>query len=123
MTFKLYLDEDVMSSGLVQSLRLRGIDVVSVQDTHLEARTDEEQLMYATAHARVLYSFNVRHYMALHHSLLEEGHSHAGIILAEQERRYSIGEQTRRIVKIMSRMSADDMRNQVLFLSAWGSKW
>jgi predicted nuclease of predicted toxin-antitoxin system len=66
MRFKLYLDEDVMNGGLVHALRLRDVDVISVRDTGMQGRTDEQQLEYATSVDRVLYSFNVRHFMALH---------------------------------------------------------
>jgi predicted nuclease of predicted toxin-antitoxin system len=117
--FKLYLDEDVMSGGLVQALRLRGIDVISVRDTQLQGRTDEYQLEYATSVGRVLYSFNVRDFMALHTRFLQEGRSHSGIILAKQEHRFSVGEQMRLILRIMTDLSAEQMQNQVVFLSTW----
>ena len=122
MRLKLYLDEDVMNGGLVQALRLRGVDVISVRDTHMQGRTDEQQLEYATSVDRVLYSFNVRHFMALHARFLEEGRSHAGIILAKQERRYSVGEQLRLLLRIMTDLSAEQIRDQVVFLGAWANE-
>jgi uncharacterized protein with PIN domain len=117
--FKLYLDEDVMNGGLVQALRLRGVDVTSVRDTHMYGYTDEQQLEHAASEGRVLYSFNVRHYTVLHSRFLEEGRSHAGIILGKQERRYSIGEQMRLILRIMTDLSAEQMRDRMVFLGAW----
>jgi hypothetical protein len=40
------------------------------------------------------------------------------IILGQQN--YSIGEQMRRLLRLISTKSAEEMRNQVEFLSAWG---
>jgi hypothetical protein len=119
-TIRLYLDEDVMAGGLIIALRNRGVNALSVQDTHLEGCTDEQQLEYATEHGRVLYSYNIRDYMALHRTFLEQGRSHAGIILAEQSRRYSVGEQTRRLLRLIAEKSVEEMKDQVVFLSNWG---
>jgi len=47
-----------------------------------------------------------------------QGKSHAGIILANQQQ-YSVGEQMRRILRLIAAKSAEDMRNWVEFLSAW----
>jgi hypothetical protein len=44
---------------------------------------------------------------------------HAGMLLARQQH-YSVGEQMRRVLKVMALKSAADMRNCVEFLSAWG---
>jgi len=55
----------------------------------------------------------------LHTTYLAEGKSHAGIILARQQH-YSVGEQMRRLLKLIATRSADEMRNWAEFLSAWG---
>ena len=46
---------------------------------------DLEQLGWATAHGRVLYSFNIRDFFRLHSDSLEQGKSHAGMVLAQQQ--------------------------------------
>jgi hypothetical protein len=43
---------------------------------------------------------------------------HAGIILMRQQH-YSVGEQMRRLLRLMASKSAEDMENWVEFLSAW----
>lgn len=48
---------------------------------------------------------------------MKQGQRHAGIILGFQN--YSIGEQMRRILRIIVNKSAQEMQNQVEFLSAW----
>lgn len=42
----------------------------------------------------------------------------AGIILANQQQ-YSVGEQMRRILRLIAAKSAEEMRDWVEFLSAW----
>ena len=51
---------------------------------------------------------------------MRAGQSHAGIILAVQQR-YSVGEQMRRLLRLTSTLTAEEMRNRVEFLSSWGS--
>ena len=82
-------------------------------------RKDEDHLEYATAQGRVLYSYNVGHYFRLHTAFLREGKAHAGIILARQQH-YSVGEQMRRLLKLIAALSEEEMKNRLEFLSAWG---
>jgi len=65
------------------------------------------------------YSFNAGDYLALHSAYLTQGRHHAGIILAAQQR-YSVGEQMRRLLRLINLRSAEAMQDQVEFLSAWG---
>ncbi|MCB0155392.1 MAG: hypothetical protein KDF65_11405, partial [Anaerolineae bacterium] len=67
----------------------------------------------------VRYSFNRRDFYLLHTEYLEQGKSHAGIILARQQH-YSVGEQMRRILGLSAARSADEMQNTIEFLNAWG---
>jgi hypothetical protein len=70
----------------VQALRARGVDVITVAEAGMLGCSDEKHLDWALVHNRVLYSFNVRDFYRLHSTLLEQGKSHAGIILASQQR-------------------------------------
>ena len=117
--FQLYIDEDSGDRSLVQALRARGVDVVTAQEVDMIERTDEEHLQFATSRNRVLYSFNRGDFFHLHSQYLAEGKDHAGMLLARQQH-YSVGEQMRRVLKVMALKSAADMRNSVEFLSAWG---
>jgi hypothetical protein len=107
-----------MAHALVEALRLRRVDVTTALDAGMIQRDDEEHLKYAAQQGRALYSFNVRHFYKLHTDYLSEGKSHAGIILAPQQR-YSVGEQMRALLKLSAARSAEDMQNQVEFLSLW----
>lgn len=108
-----------MDGDLVHALIVRGLDAVTAYDEGMVERADEAHLDYATRQGRVLYSFNRRDFYRLHIEYLKQGRSHAGIILAQQQR-YSVGEQMRRILKLNAAKSAADMKNAVEFLSAWG---
>lgn len=119
MTISLYLDEDTMDEDLVRALRARGVELMTVREAELLGKSDEEQLLYAADHGYVVYTFNVGDFMALHTKFLQEGLSHGGIILGEQ-RRWSVGEQMRRLIRIIDSKSAEGMKDQFSFLSAWG---
>ena len=114
----LCFDEDAMDTELVRGLRLRGFDVLTAAEAELLGRSDPDQLAFATSQSRGLYSFNVADYHEIHTSWTAAGRPRAGLLLAQQ-RRYSIGEQIRRIVRLSATISADAMRNREEFLGAW----
>ena len=118
MTLRLYLDEDSMDQDLVRALRARGVDVVTALEAGMIEQPDENHLCRATAQERVLYSFNVGDFYQLHTNFLAEGRSHAGIVLAPQQR-FSIGEQLRRLLRLAATRSPEEMQNRVEFLGAW----
>lgn len=119
MKIRLYFDEDSMQRSLVRALRARGVDVITALDAQMIERSDVEHLAYATQAGRVLCSANVGDFYRLHSELLAQGQSHAGIILIPQKH-YSVGEQMRRLLRLIAVRSAEDMYNRIEFLSAWG---
>ena len=100
-----------MDGDLVRGLRSRGIDVVTAADAGMIRRKDEEHLNLATVQARALYSFNVGDYHAIHTEWTTTGRPYAGIILARQKR-YSTGEQIRRLLRLIGSLTDDQMRNR-----------
>jgi len=44
--------------------------------------------------------------------------THAGIIVAPQQQ-YSVGEELRRIMRLISRCPTEQMKNRLEFLSSW----
>jgi hypothetical protein len=119
VTIRLYFDEDSIWHALVTALRARGIDVQTALDAAMIARTDEDHLAFATAQGRVLCSFNVGDFYRLHTSYMAQDKSHTGIILARQQQ-YSVGEHLRRLLRLMTQLTAEEMQDRVEFLSAWG---
>lgn len=118
MKVRLYLDEDSMDKSLVRALQARGIDVTTALEENMIEQADEAHLGYATTQGRALFSFNVGDFYGLHTAWLEQNKSHTGIVLCLQQR-YSVGEQMRRLLKLVSQVSAEEMKNRVEFLSNW----
>ncbi|HLG16633.1 MAG TPA: DUF5615 family PIN-like protein [Blastocatellia bacterium] len=118
MRIRLYLDEDTMDADLVHALRIRGVDVTTALEQRMVRRADGDHLECARSQQRTLYSFNIGDYQQLHAEYVMEGKHHAGIILARQQR-HGIGEQMRRLLRIVARVSAEDMKDRVVFLSSW----
>jgi len=80
MQIKLYIDEDMMSRPLINGLRARGVDVISVLDVKRDGLDDASQLEYSTLHNRVFCTSNIRDFYKLHVEYLEYNKRHAGII-------------------------------------------
>lgn len=115
-----YLDEDSMQQGLVTALRARRVDILTASDAGMINKSDEDHLRWATREERVLYSFNIADYCSLHRQWLARGETHSGIVLAPQQR-YSVGEQLRRLLHLLSKRTAAEMRCRLEYLSVWGA--
>jgi uncharacterized protein with PIN domain len=116
---RLYLDEDSMARTLIRALRARGVDVESALEAGMVDRSDAEHLELATRQGRVLFSFNVGDFCRLHTEYLSAGKPHSGVVVSRQQH-YSVGEVMRRLLRLISTRSAEDMRNRLEFLAAWG---
>jgi hypothetical protein len=120
MPIRLYLDEDSMDQDLVRALRARGADVTTALDEDMTARSDRDQLEFATSQGRALYTFNVSDFFELHTLYQNEERQHGGIIFGSQQR-YSVGEQMRRLLRLTATVPPDSMHGRVEFLSNWES--
>ncbi len=114
---RFYLDEDATSKRLIQALRNRGADVLSAADVGMLSQSDEQQLDWATKHQRAIFSFNARDFYRIHSAWLSSGESHAGIVLGKQVN--SVGEQLRGLLKLAAVKSAEEMKDQLEFLTTW----
>jgi hypothetical protein len=103
----------------VRALRALQVDVLTAHEAGMNEQPDEEHLAYAAAHGRVLFTANQGDFCRLHASYLTHGESHAGIIVVSQQR-YSVGEQVRRLRRLLAAHSDETMRDRIEFLSAWG---
>jgi len=111
---RLYLDEDV-HKRVAAALRLRGFDVVSAHEVGSWGLTDEEQLTHAAAEGRTLFTFNTADYIQLHVDWLQRGKEHHGIIVSDQ---LPISETAHRLLDLLNKVHADEMRNQIRWLHA-----
>ena len=106
-----------MDRALVQALRGRGVDIITVFEAGTEGQIDEDQLNWATSQNRVLYSHNISDFCRLHSAILSEGKIHAGIALLEQG--YSVGEQLKCLSRLIVAKTAEDMQNQLEFINKY----
>ena len=107
-----------MADALVTALIDRGIDVTTANLEDMVNRADPEHLDYAISLGRVLYSYNIGDYCQLYTEYLSIGKTHTGIILASQQR-FGIGEQMRRLLRIIAVLSVEETQNNLQFLSNW----
>lgn len=114
----LYLDEDSFEKSLVTAFRNAGLDIVTVADVSRQSFPDEEQLIWATEQRRVIYSYNRSDFCRLHSEFVAIERSHAGIVVLPQQR-YSVGQQLRGLLKLTADKSAEEMVNQLVFLSTY----
>lgn len=115
MRIRLYIDEDAMARALVNGLRARGFEVLTVQEAGMKGRDDSAQLEYATQQGRAIYTFNVGHFCQLHTEYLRQGKTHAGMIVVPRQK-YSIGEQLKKLASFISSVTAEEMENKLHFL-------
>ena len=114
----LYIDEDSMDERFVRALRARNVDVLTVADVGMLHRSDEEQLDWARQNRRTIFTFNVKDFYQLHTAYIQQDLSHAGIIVAHQQR-HSIGSLMRGVLKLLGNKSAEDIEGEMVFLSKW----
>lgn len=55
---RLYVDEDAAEHAVVEALRDRGIDVLTVSEAAMGSESDESQLLLAASQSRSLYTLN-----------------------------------------------------------------
>jgi predicted nuclease of predicted toxin-antitoxin system len=80
---RLLLDE-LCPPGIVEALRARGHDVVSLHDPshrHLRGVSDEELLAAAAVDGRMVVTDNARHFLPLHRQFVARGRTGHGIVL------------------------------------------
>jgi uncharacterized protein with PIN domain len=112
MEIKLMLDEDVQLS-LARALRTRGYDAVHVREIGRRGFDDSEQLEYAIANGRCIFTFNVGDFVELHKAWSDDQREHGGIIVSQQR---SVGECLRRLMVQLQINTAETIRNELLFL-------
>lgn len=113
---KLYLDEDAQRTDLIQALRARQVDVLTVSEADMFGEVDDKQLLYARQQGRVIFTFNRGDFVSLHTKWLAGGQHHSGIIVSDQ---LEVGILLRRLLRLVDAKSADDLHDWLEFLSNW----
>jgi hypothetical protein len=112
---RLHLDEDV-DARLAKALQQRGYNVETTVATGLLEASDEEQLIYAVSQQRAFVTHNIKHFPGLHATWMEVKREHWGIIILIGHS--AVGLWLRRMEKLLSCFSAEELKNQLIFLGA-----
>jgi len=113
-----YTDADI-AADLAGKIRARGYDAVSAFEKGQRYLDDEPQLEYANSEGRAILTHNQRHFEPLHRKWLSEGRDHSGIILSVQ---IPIGELLKRMLRLLNQVTADEMRNNLRYLSDFAER-
>lgn len=81
-TIRLLIDENV-DANLAPELRKRGIDAINVQEINKRSIDDKTLLEHAISKKRGVVTHNIRHFAALHQSLLREDKTRYGIVVSK----------------------------------------
>lgn len=110
-----FTDEDVYAAVAV-GLRKSSLDAVSTPEAGRLGESDESQLAWAAGRDRVLVTFNVAHFSALHSAWISMGRHHAGIVVSSQR---PIGDMLRRLLRLANTLNATAMQERLEFLGDW----
>lgn len=108
-TILFHLDENC-HRAVAEGLRRRGVDVATTPEAGLLNATDDEQLAFCQAQARVLFTQD-RDFLRLHAG----GTSHLGIIYCDKDTR-SVGEIIQGIVLVWEILEPAEMVNRIEYL-------
>jgi hypothetical protein len=111
----LYTDEDV-TADLAPALRRRGYVAQSTLEASNTAISDEAQLTYAAEQGMAILTYNAQHFIPLARTWYLAGREHAGMIISEQFSQRQFGELLRRVLRLLNHLTADEIRNRVVFL-------
>jgi hypothetical protein len=110
----LYLDEDV-TTKLARELRRRGYQVVTTQEADQRQADDDSQLAYAASHDLALVTYNQGDFCLRHRRYINAERGHAGILIAS--RKVGLGESLRRLIRLLESVPAEELRDQIRWLS------
>ena len=68
-----------------------------------------------------LLTYNIQHFIPLVQAWQRTSREHAGLVLSEQFSQRQFGELHQRVLRFLNRWTADEMKNQVVFLQQFKS--
>jgi hypothetical protein len=114
---RLHLDADASRKDLHKALIAKGHDVTRTPGPGLPLdASDEVQLLWASAHERVSFTFNIGDFLQVSRRIT----GHRGILLASQQS-FSLGELIALLDRVLSETEAGDWIGEVRWLSDWKS--
>ena len=109
-----YLDHNV-DPKLAADLRRHGFTATCARDVGNERATDDEHLRWAAERGLVVISFDVKDFPVLANRWLDEGRTHAGIILVTPSE-IPYGTFLRRLLELLDKKTADELVDQIEWL-------
>lgn len=107
---RFYLDEHV-SRAIANGLKQRGHDIETVHEAKNTGKSDREQLAYATEKKRIIITADSDFLV-----IVEREKIHHGGIIFITEHHIQPGEIIRRIDRIATLLSQEDMENHIEFV-------
>ena len=107
---RVYLDDDLDSNALIGLLRGEGHEVVSPRDTGMRGASDEEHLIYSTAHGLVVLSANARDFLDRHSEWKSQQREHQGILLVYRENNAARDMNFHQIAKAVTRIERSGLQ-------------
>ena len=113
---RLYVDADASEMAVIVGL-LAAAESIYVRIWRLAVWQRRTRISWRTRRnkKRAIYTFNASDFARLHRDCLQAGRSHAGIIVIS-EQRYSIGEKYRRLAAFIHSMTAESLRDRIVYL-------
>ncbi|MEA3341558.1 MAG: DUF5615 family PIN-like protein [Chloroflexota bacterium] len=112
---RLHLDADTSCKALQTALVDRGHDVTRTPNQWMaHDASDEMQLLEATTRGRVIFTFNIRDFIAL----ARRHPQHGGVILAAQTS-WTLSSLIAALDRLLSETQATDWIGQVRWLNQW----
>ena len=109
---EVYLDEDV-DILVAAVLRARRFTATTTVEVGNRGASDADQLAYAVERGQAFLTHNRMDFETLARPYALAGHQHAGIILAARRPPHEVA---RRLLLLLSQVTADEMRDQVRYL-------
>jgi len=112
---KLHLDMDTSRRDLYQALLRKGHDVTKTpnQDIKQDA-SDEYQLLWATSHQRIIFTFYIKDYV----NLAKKHPYHSGILLANQKL-IRLAQLIYTLDRVLTETSSEEWTGQIRWINAW----
>jgi predicted nuclease of predicted toxin-antitoxin system len=108
----LFLDEDV-SVLIAKLLRSRAYAALTTQEANQLGQSDADQLAFAVDRQLTILTHNRADFAKLATNYMAAGKKHHGIIIAVRRSPYEI---TQRLLRLLDRMTAEEIENQVLYI-------
>ena len=115
MPIQLYLDENVQVD-LAPALRRAGYDVLSTKEANCLGCSDPEQLEFAVASRRAIFTYNTKDYVLLYTEYALKAREHHGIIVSPW---LSVSGVFGRMQRLLTTLTPEDMINRLEYLGSW----